>query len=128
MASLSTGGKVIVVSTPNGYDAIYYEIYDQALRNMNDFKITEMFWYRDPRYTKDLYLVKTDNIIHYLLNKEEYNKDNIISWGEISFDERDYTKLREIMDEGYKPLVLLGFEGMVKNLNTIKKSVTRVGV
>jgi hypothetical protein len=26
MASLSTGGKVIVVSTPNGYDAIYYEI------------------------------------------------------------------------------------------------------
>ena len=70
MASLSTGGKVIVVSTPNGYDQIYYEIYDQALRNMNDFKITEMFWYRYPRYTKDLYLVKTDNIIHYLLNKE----------------------------------------------------------
>jgi phage FluMu gp28-like protein len=44
MASLSTGGKVIVVSTPNGYDPIYYEIYDQALRNMNDFKISEMFW------------------------------------------------------------------------------------
>jgi phage FluMu gp28-like protein len=43
MASLSTGGKVIVVSTPNGYDAIYYEIYDQALRGMNDFKISEMF-------------------------------------------------------------------------------------
>jgi len=31
MASLSTGGKVIVISTPNGYDAIYYDIYDQAL-------------------------------------------------------------------------------------------------
>jgi phage FluMu gp28-like protein len=31
MASLSTGGKVIVISTPNGYDPIYYEIYDQAL-------------------------------------------------------------------------------------------------
>lgn len=49
MASLSTGGKVVVISTPNGFDAIYYEIYDQALRGMNDFKITEMFWYRDPR-------------------------------------------------------------------------------
>jgi hypothetical protein len=82
MASLSTGGKVIVVSTPNGYDAIYYEIYDQALRNMNDFRITEMFWYRDPRYTKDLYFVKTENIIHYLLNKEEYSEKDIISWSQ----------------------------------------------
>jgi hypothetical protein len=124
MASLSTGGKVIVVSTPNGYDAIYYEIYDQALRNMNDFKITEMFWYRDPRYTKDLYLVKTDNIIHYLLNKEEYDKENIVSWGEISFDDRDYTKLREIMDEGYKPCSSW-FEGMVKKLKYDKRKVSQ---
>jgi phage FluMu gp28-like protein len=64
MASLSTGGKVIVVSTPNGYDAIYYEIYDQALRNMNDFKISEMYWHRDPRYTRDLYMVKTNDLVH----------------------------------------------------------------
>ena len=124
MASLSTGGKVIVVSTPNGYDAIYYEIYDQSLRNMNDFKITEMFWYRDPRYTKDLYLVKTDNIIHYLLNKEEYDKDNIISWGDVSFEDRDYVKLREIMDEGYKPCSSW-FEGMVKKLKYDKRKVSQ---
>ena len=45
MASLSTGGKVIVISTPNGFDRIYYSIYDQSLRGMNDFKITEMYWY-----------------------------------------------------------------------------------
>ena len=124
MASLSTGGKVIVVSTPNGYDAIYYEIYDQALRNMNDIKITEMFWYRDPRYTKDLYLVKTDNVIHYLLNKEEYDKDNIISWGDVSFEDRDYIKLREIMDEGYKPCSSW-FEGMVKKLKYDKRKVSQ---
>ena len=124
MASLSTGGKVIVVSTPNGYDAIYYEIYDQALRNMNDFKITEMFWYRDPRYTKDLYLVKTDNVIHYLLNKEEYDKDNIISWGDVLFEDRDYIKLREIMDEGYKPCSSW-FEGMVKKLKYDKRKVSQ---
>ena len=42
MASLSTGGKVIVVSTPNGFDPIYYEIYDQANRSMNEFKISEI--------------------------------------------------------------------------------------
>ena len=98
MASLSTGGKVIVVSTPNGYDPIYYEIYDQALRNMNDFKISEMFWFRDPRYAKDLYLVKTDDIIHYLLNKEEYNEKEIISWESKPFDERNYDELKELMN------------------------------
>ena len=124
MASLSTGGKVIVVSTPNGYDAIYYEIYDQALRNMNDFKITEMFWYRDPRYTKDLYLVKTDNIIHYLLNKEEYDKENILDWAIIPFEDRDYKKLREIMDEGFKPCSSW-FEGMVKKLKYDKRKVSQ---
>ena len=68
MASLSTGGKVIVVSTPNGYDPIYYEIYDQSLRGMNDFKISEMYWFKDPRYTKDLKWVKCDDIVHYMLN------------------------------------------------------------
>jgi len=124
MASLSTGGKVIVVSTPNGYDPIYYEIYDQALRNMNDFKISEMYWYRDPRYTKDLYLVKTKDIIHYLLNKEDYPKEDIISWENIKFSDRNYEKLKEIMNQGYKPSSAW-FEGMVKKLKYDKRKVSQ---
>ena len=72
MASLSTGGKVIVVSTPNGYDPIYYEIYDQALKGMNEFKISEMVWWKDPRYAKDLQLINVKDIIHYYLNRHEY--------------------------------------------------------
>jgi phage FluMu gp28-like protein len=124
MASLSTGGKVIVVSTPNGYDPIYYEIYDQALRNMNDFKISEMYWFRDPRYTRDLYLVKTKDIIHYLLNKEEYSKDDVISWESIPFDDRNYEELKLIMDTGYKPCSAW-FEGMVKKLKYDKRKVSQ---
>ena len=124
MASLSTGGKVIVVSTPNGYDPIYYEIYDQALRNMNDFKITEMFWFRDPRYAKDLYLVKTEDIIHYLLNKEEYNEKDIISWEDIPFAERNYDDLKELMNQGYKPSSAW-FEAMVKKLKYDKRKVSQ---
>ena len=124
MASLSTGGKVIVISTPNGYDPIYYEIYDQALRNMNDFKISEMYWYRDPRYTKDLYLVKTKDIIHYLLNKEEYPKDDIISWEDKKFSDRDYKELSDIMSQGYKPSSAW-FEGMVKKLKYDKRKVSQ---
>jgi hypothetical protein len=124
MASLSTGGKVIVVSTPNGYDPIYYEIYDQALRNMNDFKISEMYWYRDPRYTKDLYLVKTKDIIHYLLNKEEYSNDDILSWEKIPFNDRNYEELKIIIDSGYKPCSVW-FEGMVKKLKYDKRKVSQ---
>ena len=124
MASLSTGGKVIVVSTPNGYDPIYYEIYDQALRNMNDFKITEMYWFRDPRYTKDLYLVKTEDIIHYLLNKEEYTDEQILSWEGIPFETRNYDDLKAIMDTGYKPCSDW-FEKMVKKLKYDKRKVSQ---
>ena len=124
MASLSTGGKVIVVSTPNGNDPIYYEIYDQALRGMNDFKITEMYWYRDPRYTKDLYFVKTDDAIHYLLNKEEYGPDKIISWAEKSFEDRNFDEAKELISNGYKPCSDW-FEKMVKKLKYDKRKVSQ---
>ena len=124
MASLSTGGKVIVVSTPNGYDPIYYEIYNQASRGMNDFKISEMFWFRDPRYTKDLYIVKTQDIVHYLLNKEEYPKESIISWENIPFEDRNYEELKIMMDSGYKPCSSW-FEGMVKKLKYDKRKISQ---
>ena len=54
MASLSTGGKVIVISTPNGYDKIYYEIYEQSIKGLNNFVISELHWENDPRFTKDI--------------------------------------------------------------------------
>jgi hypothetical protein len=124
MASLSTGGKVIVISTPNGHDPIYYEIYDQSLRNMNDFKISEMYWYRDPRYSKDLYFIKTDNIVHYLLNKEEYSNQDIISWKDIPNNERNLDDVKELQQKGYKPCSTW-FEAMVKKLKYDKRKVSQ---
>jgi len=124
MASLSTGGKVIVVSTPNGYDPIYYEIYDQALRNFNEFKITEMFWYRDPRYTKDLYVVKTKDIVHYLLNKEEYTQDLIINLSTDNPYERNLDELKSYIEQGYKPCSSW-FEGMVKKLKYDRRKISQ---
>lgn len=125
MASLSTGGKVIVISTPNGYDPIYYEIYDQASREMNDFKITEMFWYRDPRYTKDLYLVKTKDIVHFFLNRDEYNLDEvIIDYSHIDPFQRDFDEMKERFAEGYKPSSSW-FEAMVKKLKYDKRKVAQ---
>lgn len=124
MASLSTGGKVIVVSTPNGYDPIYYEIYDQALRGMNDFKISEMFWYRDPRYTKDLYVVKTNDLVHYLLNREDYPLDTVIDLSTDNPYERDHEIVTDYIDKGYKPCSSW-FEGMVKKLKYDRRKVAQ---
>ena len=124
MASLSTGGKVIVVSTPNGYDPIYYEIYDQALRGMNDFKISEMFWYRDPRYTKDLYMVKTVDLVHFLLNREDYPIDTIIDLSMDNPYDRDHTLTTDYIEKGYKPCSSW-FEGMVKKLKYDRRKVAQ---
>lgn len=125
MASLSTGGKVIVISTPNGFDPIYYTIYDQALRGMNDFKITEMYWYRDPRYAKDLQLIKCNDIIHYMLNREDYDDSKIIiRYGDIDPRERDYEEIKEKISNGYK-VYSSWFEGMAKKLKFDRRKISQ---
>jgi hypothetical protein len=124
MASLSTGGKVIVVSTPNGYDPIYYDIYDQALKGMNNFKISEMFWYRDPRYSKDLFLVPTEDLVKYLLNKEEQDESKHISFAHIDPYKRDYDELSSYLKKGYKPCSTW-YEKMVKKLKYDKRKINQ---
>ena len=125
MASLSTGGKVIVISTPNGFDPIYYTIYDQALRGMNDFKITEMYWYRDPRYSKDLQLIKCNDIIHYMLNREDYDDNKIIiRYGDIDPRERDYEDIKLKLANGYK-VYSPWFEGMAKKLKFDRRKISQ---
>jgi hypothetical protein len=124
MASLSTGGKVIVVSTPNGYDPIYYEIYDQALRGMNDFKISEMFWFKDPRYTRDLQLIKVEDLIHYYLNREDYKDLDIIDYSTSTPRERDFNEIKQKIADGYKP-TSAWFESMVKKLKYDKRKVSQ---
>ena len=125
MASLSTGGKVIVISTPNGFDPIYYQIYDQCLKGMNDFKVTEMFWYRDPRYTSDLKLVKTKDIVHYLLNREDYDDNKIvIDYSHIKPRERDFEEIKNHFENGYKPLSSW-FESMAKKLKFDRRKISQ---
>lgn len=124
MASLSTGGKVIVVSTPNGYDPIYYEIYDQALRGMNEFKISEMYWFKDPRYTKDLQLLKVEDLIHYYLNREDYKNIESIDYSTTDPRNRNFDEIKQKISDGYKP-TSSWFEGMVKKLKYDKRKVSQ---
>jgi len=123
MASLSTGGKVIVISTPNGYDPIYYSIYEQAAKGVNEFKVSDMYWYRDPRYTKDLYMVKTDSLVDFLLDRNNFpNTENL----DLSGDpyQRDINHVKELIDKGYKPCSAW-FEAMVKKLKYDKRKISQ---
>ena len=126
MASLSTGGKVIVISTPNGFDPIYYSIFSQSIKGMNDFRITEMYWFRDPRYSKDLKLIKCDNIVHYMLNRKDYNDSEIIlDYSNIKVENRDFQEIKlKIENEGYKPYSSW-FESMAKKLKFDKRKISQ---
>ena len=118
MASLSTGGKIILISTPNGYDPIYYGVYDQALRGINDFHITDLRWFKDPRYTKDLRWIKCQDICHYMLNREQYNDDEVVLH---DFDMKEYNKL---MEDGYKPFSSW-FESMSKKFKYDRRKIAQ---
>ena len=117
MASLSTGGKVIVISTPNGYDKIYYEIYEQSIKGLNSFHISELHWENDPRFTKDLYWVKTKDIVHFLLNMEDYDETEFLH-------EKDLDKFTDLIRNGYKPCSDW-FESMVKKLKYDRRKISQ---
>jgi hypothetical protein len=86
LASLGTGGKIALISTPNGMDPLYYKTYDKSKTGDNNFNVVEMKWYQDIRYNRGLYWVRGDE-------KEE----------EIKCDTLGRTKLRwEYMDNIYE--------------------------
>jgi len=118
MASLSTGGKIILISTPNGFDPIYYGVYDQAIRGVNDFHITDLRWFKDPRYTKDLRWVKCSDIVHYMLNREQYNDDEVVI---TDFDINNYKQYEE---DGFKPLSSW-FESMSKKFKFDRRKIAQ---
>ncbi len=117
MASLATGGKVIVISTPNGFDQIYYEVFDQSIRGLNNFQISYLSWYHDPRFTDDLRWVKTKDIVHFLLNRDEYPVKDIVG----NVDKEEY---QTYLDKGYKPFSDW-FESMCKKLKFDRRKISQ---
>ena len=47
---LSTGGKIMCISTPNGVGNWYHRMYTQALAGENGFHVTEINWKQHPEY------------------------------------------------------------------------------
>jgi hypothetical protein len=92
---------------------------------MNDFKITEMYWYRDPRYAKDLKLIKCNDIVHYMLNREDYKDEEItLDYSHINPMKRDFNEIKTHFLDGYKPYSTW-FEGMSKKLKFDRRKIAQ---
>lgn len=105
LAAMSTGGKIILNSTPNGLDPLYYKVYDNARTGKNKFKVVQMYWYEDPRYNKNLKWLK-DGLEPTL--------------------EKEYTieSFQRMIDDGYKP-TSDWYEEMCSNYNGNTKLIAQ---
>lgn len=109
MAALSTGGKMIIISTPNGKDELYYRTFMSAKSGDNGFNIVQIRWYEDPRYNKGLewHKMKEDG-------KLEITK-------ELDFTIESFAEKERL---GYKPLAPW-YVNMCASLNNDKLSIAR---
>ena len=99
--TVSNGGHIIMISTPNGKDLLYYETCRQAAlkgtKDWNEFELVELKWYQDPRYNKNLEWLKKDpETGEWLIEKEKtLDKD-----GNIKYDEKHW---EEMVQDGWTP-------------------------
>lgn len=96
MAS-NPNSKTVMVSTPNGMDALYYNTYRQALAHENNFVAVQFRWYQDPRFNKYLVWKKKDDKSGEWL----YDEDPIVDEeGSVKYDEERWARLEH---DGWKP-------------------------
>ena len=89
--------KIIIISTPNGKDQLYYQIYSKAVKKENNFHVVEFKWFQDPRYNRNLKWSKKNPETGEL----EWQYDTVIDKkGNIKYDEDRWRKLEQ---NGWKP-------------------------
>ena len=99
--TVSTGGHVILISTPNGKDLLYYETCRRAklkgTDEWNNFELVEMKWYQDPRYNKFLEWYRKDKETGEVTIKKE---PTINKLGDIRYDNKHWENM---ISDGWKP-------------------------
>jgi len=89
--------KIVMVSTPNGKDQLYYRTYSNALKGINNYTPIEFKWYQDLRYQRNLKWWRKDPET----GEIEWDIDPVVGpRGEIEYNEERWRKLER---EGWKP-------------------------
>lgn len=115
ITSISTGGKAILISTPNGYDPLYYNTYDQSIKGENNYNIIEMKWYQDPRYNGYNKFLKTGQT-DLTWNKKDH--EPVI---EVEFTDESFERM---ITQGYKP-TSEWYRRMCNDMNNDKKKIAQ---
>ena len=101
LPTVSTGGRILMISTPNGKDLLYYETCRQAklkgTDEWNNFELVEMKWYQDPRYNKFLEWYRKDKETGEVTIKKE---PTISKFGDIKYDNKHWENM---ISDGWKP-------------------------
>jgi hypothetical protein len=69
-------------------------------------------------------MVKTNDLVHYLLNREDYPNDTVIDLAMDNPYERDHEVTKDYITQGYKPCSAW-FESMVKKLKYDRRKVAQ---
>lgn len=120
LASIGTGGKAVLISTPNGLDPIYYASYEGAIKGENSFCITHLKWWKDPRFNKDLKLVETKDIVDWFQKPIKEKDNKVID----SANKLTYKEVDELIDKGYKPYSSW-YENMCRDMNFNKRMINQ---
>ena len=120
LAAIGTGGKAFLISTPNGLDEIYYEAYEGAISATNKFKVTHLKWWQDPRFNKDLRLIKTNDIINWIQKPQAEKDEHIIE----SAKDLHVDIILKFIEEGYKPHSTW-YENMCRDMNLNKRMINQ---
>jgi hypothetical protein len=89
--------KIIMVSTPNGKDELYYNTYKQAIEKKNGYTVVEFKWFQDPRYNRFLRWYKKNDET----GEEQWIQEKTIDEaGRIEFNMERWEQLER---EGWKP-------------------------
>ena len=92
-----TNAKIIMISTPNGKDPLYYQTYSKAVKKENNFHVVEFRWFQDPRYNRNLKWYRKNAKTGVV----EWNCDTVVDKkGNIKYDEARWKKMEQ---EGWKP-------------------------
>lgn len=98
---ISTGGHLIMVSTPNGKDQLYYETCRKAklkgTSEWNNFELVELKWFQDPRYNKHLEWTRKNEATGEIEVKTE---ECIDDKGNVHYEPEKWAKLE---NDGWKP-------------------------
>lgn len=82
--------KIVMVSTPNGKDELYYNTYKQALSKENNYNPVEFKWFQDLRYNKNLSWYKKDKDTG---ETKWIVEDTLDETGTVKYDEERWRKL-----------------------------------